>query len=754
MKVLSIIYFAIIHLCIFISLSSAQTNLVEIIDKFGNKIQIQKNIKSGSPHRIFGNFQDSISKNINKEYFKKNQIKEITQKLLDDYPEVINIKYAQLKEKIIESHGGLKFVNYLQTYNKIPIQGSEFGYSIDSTGNIVSLGADLYYDLINLATNPKISKNEVEKIVSENIISLNWKISREIEPIIFPKIDNEITFHLCWKIGIKSFEPFRDDDYLIDSNTGEIIDIQNKTVASNISGIVIGGYWPQHHYDTPVTSVPFITNDIKLLSSSMNLEAQANTDAYGNYSMTNIPTGAKTLVFPLLDSYCQIINGSESLSPAVIEVRKVAVYNNNHVFSKNWDVNDASNVKWHMRFAHDYYKNTFNYNGVDYIMRGHINSASDVNGLADGENLFFGTQGGYYWARTSDVIYHEYSHNVHYKLYGGEWIGSSGEAGAMREGLADYFACSINHDPNYGESVSPSSQRNLVNSLVYNPNLSIYVNAQVIGAICWEIRQAVGVNVADNLVFRALQLSPKARNFQDFLQNMLVADANYYNSSYQVEILHAFSIHSVYPTALTASIAGPTYLNYEQNGTWNAIVSGGIPPYSFRWYYYYPCDVSLVNNSQSLMIPPCGIWNPTAVYTSSITRHDQLSFKLKCVATDAMGTSVTSNLLYVFVYAPYALEKSPLNESNNSHFEYKLYSNYPNPFNPSTIIKYSIKKDCLVRLKVFDALGKQVSLIVDEFQSSGEYTVNFDASSLTSGIYYYELFTGDFYQVHKMLFTK
>ena len=83
--------------------------------------------------------------------------------------------------------------------------------------------------------------------------------------------------------------------------------------------------------------------------------------------------------------------------------------------------------------------------------------------------------------------------------------------------------------------------------------------------------------------------------------------------------------------------------------------------------------------------------------------------------------------------------------------KFQLFQNYPNPFNPSTTIRYSIPESGMVRLKVYDLLGKEANKLVDEFQKTGTYIINFDAVNFASGIYFYELKVGEFSEVKKML---
>src|SRR4030095_11540119 len=86
--------------------------------------------------------------------------------------------------------------------------------------------------------------------------------------------------------------------------------------------------------------------------------------------------------------------------------------------------------------------------------------------------------------------------------------------------------------------------------------------------------------------------------------------------------------------------------------------------------------------------------------------------------------------------------------------EFSLAQNYPNPFNPTTNIKFSVPKAGNVKLVVFDVLGKEVTTLVNGFQTAGNYVVDFNASTLSSGVYFYRLEAGDFTATKKMLLVK
>ncbi len=85
---------------------------------------------------------------------------------------------------------------------------------------------------------------------------------------------------------------------------------------------------------------------------------------------------------------------------------------------------------------------------------------------------------------------------------------------------------------------------------------------------------------------------------------------------------------------------------------------------------------------------------------------------------------------------------------------YKLYQNYPNPFNPVTKINYDIPKNTFVSLKIYDILGREAAVLVNEIKNAGSYTVEFNASSLTSGVYFYRLETSAYSEIRKMMLMK
>jgi len=95
-----------------------------------------------------------------------------------------------------------------------------------------------------------------------------------------------------------------------------------------------------------------------------------------------------------------------------------------------------------------------------------------------------------------------------------------------------------------------------------------------------------------------------------------------------------------------------------------------------------------------------------------------------------------------------------LNTGNFTPGNFTLYQNYPNPFNPVTNLGFGISKSGFVTLKVYDVLGNEVAVLVNENKAPGYYNIQFDGSNLSSGVYYYRLESSGFVQTKRMMLLK
>lgn len=93
-------------------------------------------------------------------------------------------------------------------------------------------------------------------------------------------------------------------------------------------------------------------------------------------------------------------------------------------------------------------------------------------------------------------------------------------------------------------------------------------------------------------------------------------------------------------------------------------------------------------------------------------------------------------------------------QETNKDLDYNLYQNYPNPFNPSTIINYQLIEDDFVNLSIYNSVGEIVAELVNQQQERGYYSIEFDASNLPSGVYFYKIKSNNFSDVKKMILLR
>jgi len=110
------------------------------------------------------------------------------------------------------------------------------------------------------------------------------------------------------------------------------------------------------------------------------------------------------------------------------------------------------------------------------------------------------------------------------------------------------------------------------------------------------------------------------------------------------------------------------------------------------------------------------------------------------------------NSLMIFQLTPVGVDDEAGNPAIPSSFH--LEQNFPNPFNAKTAIDYQLPQSSRVRLEVFDLLGRKVVTLVDGKQEAGYWSVLWEASKVSSGIYFYKLTSGDFVEVKRMTVLK
>lgn len=144
--------------------------------------------------------------------------------------------------------------------------------------------------------------------------------------------------------------------------------------------------------------------------------------------------------------------------------------------------------------------------------------------------------------------------------------------------------------------------------------------------------------------------------------------------------------------------------------------------------------------------------------SESWTQLSDLPSPLKCTSAAVYENKI---LLFGGIKADSTLNNEtlgytfqPSNVDDELSYEFKIEQNYPNPFNPSTMIEFSVNKSSFTTLKVFDTLGREIKTLVNEGKLPGSYKIRFDASLLSSGIYFYKLTAGEYTSTKKMMLIK
>jgi len=226
------------------------------------------------------------------------------------------------------------------------------------------------------------------------------------------------------------------------------------------------------------------------------------------------------------------------------------------------------------------------------------------------------------------------------------------------------------------------------------------------------------------------------------------------------EIIRVWDVKNSQPsTSGLTNFWANALLLIEGGGDHPRIAWGPHPSITTTYFYIYRAVADLpLDPKEQLTFSHCATTNATT-YEFIDTEFEiggstqSIAFYYVKSYNPSSGYSLATNTVYTSgEYVPYKISVNPTDGIQADEFD--LMQNYPNPFNPSTTIKFSVAANSLVSLKVYDILGNEKAILVDELKEPGNYSVNFDASDLSSGIYFYTLRANEYTHSRKMLLLK
>lgn len=453
--------------------------------------------------------------------------------------EVFEVEPDDLKMDSVRKIKDRWYVKYRQYYKGIPVYNATVGLDSSENGRVSSYASNYQPD-IRVSTEPAVSLNKAVYLAKETYPAENSQKLQEKESmlIIYPEqSEDRVLYHLAWKFMIAGEQPDPETDkvFIIDAADGTIIQSWDARFPdATVTGDVQGEVYPVNPTDA--------VNSLAVRDEYVDIDyaGKTVTNDSGHFSVS-VPWYwpmlfffTKHARFTLDGPHARVQNSDGS---SYTETRNC---DTDHPCNLTWTATDRDhiNVFYHMNLYHDWLKDELGYSWVNHDGTGRFNARvnySFSNAYA-GNPMQFGTSA---YARSSDVIYHECTHNILHHEYG-DYIGYPAryiEAYAMDEGFSDYFSNSFTNDSVHGEGCSANPRDH--NNTVQYPGKAAYndeghTGGMIIGGAAWDLRQrlidsegAAGARIADKLILEAHQiLSNYPRNY-------------YFSDPHESNFLHA-----------------------------------------------------------------------------------------------------------------------------------------------------------------------------------------------------------------------
>lgn len=541
---------------------------IEVVQARFENAKIVMDQKTGIPSRITGlNYRPKLLAEIGAPIIDKN-VASLFKAFLDENKVVLSIDSANLKllSKIMRK--GKWYVKYQQLHQGVPIIDATVGMVGTEQGAIINYAASYHPD-IRIDIKENISEDEaiaIAKGTYEKALIIELKVRKIEKVIVVVEEDSKQEYYLAWRIDVvaKIDRVENDKIFIVDAKNGEILkQYPSRFYGSSAYGTVSGEIYPENPTDA-VTIEPLAHERVRCNGTFWNGTTNSNlsgfwqintpwwTSWFSNYQAT----------YQLIGPYAQV---QDNAGNDYIENNNCRV---NRECNFTWTDADRDhiNVFYHINMLHDWYQSHLSYSWVnswDNSSRFNAEANTTAGNAHAGDPMGFGPDD---CARSSDIVYHECTHNVLHALYGDYigWPNRWDESYAFDEGFADYFAGAITEDPELGEGGCITPRRlddgtgQYTDKATYN--IEGHTGGTIIGGAAWDLREALqtrlgdapGASLVDNLIFDALiamATMPRDYYFSDPQESNLLSSLYFTdddNNNLMDGVPHFYDIHEAF----------------------------------------------------------------------------------------------------------------------------------------------------------------------------------------------------------------
>lgn len=463
----------------------------------------------------------------------------VFRQFLDANMRLFRVSTTNLQFVSFKQVGEKRLIKYQQYYKNLPVYHATVGFLTASSGKVISYDGN-YHNGIEISVEPKVQLDQAASVAKDSykLKEAQKLLAQDSKLIVYPESsDATIIFHLAWKFMLAGSQPNPSLDYyfIVDAVNGKILKSYPRYGPDRVEGTVEGEVYPENPTAPPLRFEPFRHMDVEAGGRS------DTTNINGQFDISPLASGTHTTTFALEGPFAKV----EDAGGTGFTETTNCITGINCTLQWTEADEDGLNVFYHINLMHSWYQSRLGYSWVNAWTAtsqfdAEVNHA--FNNAYSGSPMLFGTNN---YARSSDVVYHESSHNVLYHLYG-DWIGFSVgryiEGYAFDEGFADYFASAMTDDALHGEGTGGG--RNLDNTLQYSGKATYHLEGHsggpVIAGAAWDLRtmlsqemgQIAGSRYVDRLVFNAHQImanQPREYFFSDpqesnFLTSLYMAD--------------------------------------------------------------------------------------------------------------------------------------------------------------------------------------------------------------------------------------